>query len=185
LSLERITAARGLGAVVSRATLDRAKESVVSSPGHLNVTIDNSGTIKWSGALELERSIMMRALVSIAGCVVVASVVALAQSATYARGESVRVKASVSSNQARPTMDLRIVGVPGDRLRTDQARLFVNDVAVVGFSVDFLGRVAQRPEWVPSVLPPGHYFVMGERRVNQDISEYWGMHSEVSLEPAP
>ena len=126
----------------------------------------------------------MRALVSAVWLVVIVSVLAFAQSGTYSRGQSVRVSSSASSNGGRPTMELKVVAVPGDRLRTDQTHLFVNDVAVVGFSVDFLGRVAKMPERVPSVLPPGHYFVMGEQRVNQDISEYWGMHSERSLEPA-
>jgi hypothetical protein len=35
------------------------------------------------------------------------------------------------------------------------------------------------------VVPAGHCFVMGEQRANQDVSEYWGQHSELSLERAP
>ena len=124
------------------------------------------------------------AFVLVVGLVVIASVASFAQSGVYSRGQSVRVRSSASSNEGRPTMELKIVAVPGDRLRIDQARLLVNDAAVVGFSADFFERVAEKPERVPSVLPPGHYFVMGEKRINQDISEYWGMHSESSLEPA-
>jgi len=34
-------------------------------------------------------------------------------------------------------------------------------------------------------VPAGHYFVMGERRSNDDIAEYWGVHAVTSLERVP
>jgi hypothetical protein len=60
--------------------------------------------------------------------------------------------------------------------------LYVNDARVDRFSADFIQRVAATPERIPAQVPPGHYFVMGEQRSNQDISEYWGQHSEISLQ---
>jgi Signal peptidase, peptidase S26 len=102
-----------------------------------------------------------------------------AQPAAFQRGDSVRVRPS--SAESRGAIALKIVAVPGDRIRVDSARIFVNDEPVTGFSPEFVGRVAQAPR-APDVLPAGHYYVMGERRSNEDISEYWGVHAAVSLE---
>jgi hypothetical protein len=81
-------------------------------------------------------------------------------------------------------MVLRVVAVPNDRIRIDGSSIYVNDVEVTGFSPDFVARVARTPERTPQVLPDGHYFVMGETRTNQDISEYWGQHFGGKLERA-
>src|SRR2546423_1557162 len=105
----------------------------------------------------------MRTLV--AALAVVMSVTAFAQSGAYARGEALRVKTRSSPNEDRTALQLIIVAAPGDHLRTDETRLYVNDVAVTGFSTEFMRRVAQQSERVPSVVPAGHYFVMGEQRI--------------------
>lgn len=110
---------------------------------------------------------------------VVAAVSIHAQPAAFQRGESVRVRQS--SGESRAVIPLKIVAVPGDRIRVDEARMFVNDAPVTGFSPEFVTRVAQAPR-APDVVPAGHYYVMGEQRSNEDISEYWGVHAAVSLE---
>jgi hypothetical protein len=77
---------------------------------------------------------------------------------------------------------LTVVAGPRDRIRLANSTVYVNDVAVSGFSPDLLARVAQ--DKAPQLVPDGHYFVMAEQRSNQDISEYWGQHSAHRLERA-
>jgi signal peptidase I len=115
---------------------------------------------------------------------IVASATLYAQPpAPLQRGDLVRVRPAPNvSNVTTPVV--RVVAIPGDRIRIDHATVYVNDVPVSGFSSDFLTRVAQAPERTPQVVPAGHYFVMGEQRTNQDISEYWGQHAGLSLERA-
>lgn len=116
---------------------------------------------------------------------VLASSTIRGQSQNFQRGDQVRVKApaALSDRQATPLL-LIVVAGPNDRIRLDGSAVYVNDVAVTGFTQDFLARVAQSPERAPQVVPEGHYFVMGEQRANQNISEYWGQQSEQSLERA-
>jgi len=104
------------------------------------------------------------------------------QPAAFQRGESVRVRPS--SAESRAAIPLKIVAVPGDRVRVEGARILVNDAVPTGFSPEFIKRVAEAPR-APEVVPDGHYYVMGERHSNEDISEYWGVHAAVSLEPTP
>jgi len=113
---------------------------------------------------------------------ILAAVSVHAQPAAFQHGESVRVRASSAENRA--AIALKIVAVPGDRIRAGAAQVFVNDAPVTGFSPEFVKRVAETPR-APEVLPAGHYYVMGERRSNEDISEYWGVHAAVSLERTP
>ncbi len=102
------------------------------------------------------------------------------QVAPYEPGEQVTVRPPVSRSDPPVTeLTLRVVAAPGDRVRVgDNApAIYVNDRAIDGFSQDFVARVVSRPERIPVVVPEGHYFVMGEQRNNQNISEYWGQHS--------
>ena len=114
---------------------------------------------------------------------ITATAAVYAQSPALQRGDVVRVRATAFDAHPTP-LPLRIVAVPNDRIRLVDSAVFVNDVAVIGFSADFLARVAHNPAQTPQVVPEGHYFVMGEARNNQDISEYWGQHSGVRLERA-
>jgi signal peptidase I len=122
---------------------------------------------------------MRSVLVAIA---VSASIAAYAQVPSLQRGDLVRVLPS--SSDTATSLVLRVVAIPNDRLEVTASGLSVNDVAVSGFSPDFLARVAASPARVPQVVPEGHYFVMGEQRSTNAFSEYWGQHSADRLRPA-
>ena len=115
---------------------------------------------------------------------IVASAALYAQSPTLGRGQQVRVKSLDATRPSATAMVLTVVGIPNDRLSVSGGALYVNDVRVDQFSPEFVQRVVAAPERVPTLVPPGHYFVMGEQRNDRDISEYWGQHSESSLQVA-
>jgi hypothetical protein len=120
----------------------------------------------------------------LASLVILVSTTLSAQPNAFQRGDLVRVKPAQPRSDVATRMALRVVAIATDRLRIADGVLYVNDAAASGFSGDFIDRVAQQPARVPNVVPVGHCFVMGEQRTNQDISEYWGQHSEVNLERA-
>jgi hypothetical protein len=74
----------------------------------------------------------------------------------------------------------KVVAIPKDRIRADDTGVYVNDVAVTGFSKEFLTRFRREP----SVVPEGQYFLMGERRVNNDVTELAGLFPASALEKA-
>ena len=112
---------------------------------------------------------MRRLLIVLA---ILASTMVQAQSPTYQRGDNVRVR-----DVAKPAV-LKIVGIPNDRIRSDDAGIYINDVAVTGFSPEFLARA----RWRTQVVPEGHYFIMGEQRLNQDVGEHIGIFSRADIE---
>jgi hypothetical protein len=127
---------------------------------------------------------------------IAASVSIYGQSGTFQRGELVRVLPTATrfepqspalapaAQEHRAGMVLRVVALAHDRIRIEKDAIYVNDVRVTGFSPDFVARVVRAPERVPDIVPEGHYFVMGEKRINEDISEYSGQHFGDSLERA-
>jgi hypothetical protein len=97
------------------------------------------------------------------------------QPQVYQRGDVVRLR-DVSKPAA-----FKIVGIPADRIRADETGVYVNDVAITGFSREFLTRF-KRP---PTVVPNGHYFVLGEQRINGDISENMSIVPASAVERLP
>ncbi|MGQ0650335.1 MAG: signal peptidase I [Gemmatimonadaceae bacterium] len=102
-----------------------------------------------------------------------------------------------------PTLVKRVVGLPGDTLHMRDAMLFVNGIEQrQGYGAESeLGdpnevsplfewqkqhalkasRFPPAPDqpthdnWGPLVIPPAHYFMMGDSRYNSKDSRYWGL----------
>jgi len=93
-----------------------------------------------------------------------------AQTATYTKGEIVRLVAPASGD---PLPDSRVIATPGDRILANKSGISVNGEAVTGISPKVLEQFAE--PWDQTV-PPGHYFVVGERRDSVDsIVMYQGL----------
>ncbi|HEJ1529041.1 TPA: signal peptidase I, partial [Pseudomonas aeruginosa] len=69
----------------------------------------------------------------------------------------------------------RIAGIPGDRVRIDGGRLYVNERPV---TEPYLAQQALRQpdslRMAQRTVPAGHYFMLGDNRDNSNDSRYWG-----------
>lgn len=105
------------------------------------------------------------------------------QAQTFERGDVVRLRPEkVSEPETR--IALVVVAVPKDTVRAENKTVLVNGKPVTRFSAEFLTQVASKPEHLPVTVPDGHYFVMGEYRINNSVTQYWGLHPAGRLERA-
>ncbi len=112
-----------------------------------------------------------------------------------------------------PTLVKRIVGLPGDTLYMRDARLFVNGVEQrqgygaqsepgdpnevsqlfdwqkpLGLKASRFGPAPEQPthdNWGPLVVPPRHYFMMGDNRYNSKDSRYWSFVPRENIRGRP
>lgn len=113
-----------------------------------------------------------------------------------------------------PTLVKRLIGMPGDTLYGRDGVVYVNGVAQrqgytspeqtkgdphyvselfdwqkkVGLVASRFGAAPAQPEldtWGPLVVPPGHYWMMGDNRYDSKDSRYWGFVPRANLRGRP
>ena len=98
--------------------------------------------------------------------------------AIYQRGDVVRVKGEGN------IPSVRVIAVPGDRVRINDSGVYVNDVAVTWVSSDLLAALPK--PWQPEVMAAGQYFVAGSYRTESEGTlskgSYWAYTGMDSLE---
>ncbi len=112
-----------------------------------------------------------------------------------------------------PTLVKRLVGMPGDTLYMRRGILFANGTRArenfapassdhvfdsidplfdwqkrVGLTSSRFGAAPAQPShdnWGPIVVPPGHYFMMGDSRYNSKDSRYWSFVPRENIRGQP
>ena len=106
------------------------------------------------------------------GVMMLVSSVVQTQARPYLRGDVVRL------HDVDTPAEFKVVGIAGDRIRADETGVYVNDMPLTGFSREFLTRW----KFESKEVPRAHYFIMGEQRLNNDVSENVSIVPESSLE---
>ncbi len=73
-------------------------------------------------------------------------------------------------NKPVPDYIKRVIGLPGDTIRTDFTHVWVNGVELKEPYI----KKASNPQGQQWTVPPNDYFVLGDNREVSDDSRYWG-----------
>ncbi len=73
-------------------------------------------------------------------------------------------------NKPVPDYIKRVIGLPGDTIRTDFTHIWVNGVELKEPYI----KKASNPQGQQWTVPPNDYFVLGDNREVSDDSRYWG-----------
>ena len=76
----------------------------------------------------------------------------------------------------------RVIGLPSETVEVRNKRVYINDQPLDEPYVKYLvppdengpSHFDVRVQYGPVIVPPGHYFMMGDNRDNSEDSRYWG-----------
>lgn len=133
----------------------------------------------------LPATILVTSVLLATSCVRPVVVEGCAMSPTLRDGDRWLITASIADLRRGDIIELRypkdptklyikrIVGLPGERLEMRDNKVLINGVE---FKEDYLDQTYnQSGLWIPEkLIPPDHYFVLGDNRDNSSDSRYWG-----------